>query len=258
MKHILLFILLFITIPLFAGRIHNAAYTKDFKTVKEIVKKNPKAVNECDSLGRTPLHYAAWDINYEIVKYLIKHKADVNAIDSEGYTAIHKCFYWDSAMVVLLLKNGAKITLDSPHGQSLLHMTAFTKMEIYSHPFRVTDEMLEKLYSCLNDVKAKNKRGQTPLHFAAYRGDLEVVKKLLEHGADINAPDEDNYTPLNYTAGDEWYVVEPKGWIVCHSPVDMYSIEKNKIERQILSNNRNATADYLKSLGALANDKPHD
>src|SRR6187455_1438452 len=146
MKHIFLYVLLLVAIPLFAGRIHDAAYHKDIKTVKEIVKKDPKAVNERDSLGRTPLHYAAWDINYEIVKYLIKHKADINVVDSEGYTAIHKCFYWDSAMVVLLLKNGAKITLDSPHGESLLHKTAFSEMEIFSHPFRVTNQMLEKLY----------------------------------------------------------------------------------------------------------------
>jgi ankyrin repeat protein len=245
-RHIFLSVLLLIAIPLFAGRIHDAAYNKDFKTVKEIVKK---AVNERDSLGRTPLHYAAWDKSYEIVNYLIKHKANVNALDSQGYTAIHKCFYWDSAMVVLLLKNGAKITLDSPQGESLLHRTAFLRMEVYSNPFRVTDEILEKLYASSNDVKAKNKRGQTPLHFAAYRGDLGVVKKLLAHGADINSPDEDNYTPLNYTKGDEWFVIA-KGWMLCHSPVDMYGIEKEKIKRQILSSNRSATADFLKSQGA--------
>ena len=31
--------------------------------------------------------------------------------------------------------------------------------------------------------------GETPLHLAAKKGDLEKVKKLLELGADVNATD---------------------------------------------------------------------
>ncbi|XP_069132753.1 myotrophin-like [Argopecten irradians] len=37
---------------------------------------------------------------------------------------------------------------------------------------------------------------RTPLHFAADYGQCEVIKILLEKGADINAPDKYDITPL--------------------------------------------------------------
>jgi len=36
----------------------------------------------------------------------------------------------------------------------------------------------------------------TPLHRASFQGDPEVVRCLVDHGADINARDTDNWTPL--------------------------------------------------------------
>jgi uncharacterized protein len=39
--------------------------------------------------------------------------------------------------------------------------------------------------------------GSTPLHIAAIRGDVSVIRALLEAGADIDAPGEDGYTPLH-------------------------------------------------------------
>jgi ankyrin repeat protein len=48
----------------------------------------------------------------------------------------------------------------------------------------------------------------TPLHSAAYHGDLEVVLKLIEYGADIHAQDEDGKTPL-YVASEGLYLKDP-------------------------------------------------
>jgi hypothetical protein len=38
------------------------------------------------------------------------------------------------------------------------------------------------------------------LHFAAARGKLEVLMQLIKHGSDINAQDDDDYTPLMLAA----------------------------------------------------------
>ncbi|GAA6023157.1 hypothetical protein JCM11491_003282 [Sporobolomyces phaffii] len=43
-----------------------------------------------------------------------------------------------------------------------------------------------------------NSKGMTPLHTAAMRGELESAQILIEHGADINAPDLQGSTPLHY------------------------------------------------------------
>lgn len=207
MKHIIQYLLLLIAIPLYAGRIHDAAYHQDLKTVKEIAKKNPKAVNERDSLGRTPLHYAAWDINYEITKYLIKRGANINALDSEGYTAIHKCFYWDSVMVVLLLKNGANITIADTNAHSLLNDVAADIWDKYSKPYPPSEKMIKQLLDNPNDVNARGKVRQTPLHSAVYYCNYKLAKQLIEHGADVNARDTSGATPLNYYRDRKYFMV---------------------------------------------------
>ncbi|XP_028249577.1 BRCA1-associated RING domain protein 1 isoform X2 [Parambassis ranga] len=43
----------------------------------------------------------------------------------------------------------------------------------------------------------KNHKGETPLHLAAIKGDLEAVRELLDQGADPNLKDNAGWTPLH-------------------------------------------------------------
>ena len=52
-----------------------------------------------------------------------------------------------------------------------------------------------KMYNLIA-TPVKNKHGDTPLHHAVSYGDSELVKILLDHGADINAKDNRGQTPL--------------------------------------------------------------
>lgn len=49
-------------------------------------------------------------------------------------------------------------------------------------------------------VDARNARGRTPLHVAAQIGRNDIVKHLLQHGADVNARSGWKYTPLIFAA----------------------------------------------------------
>jgi len=41
-------------------------------------------------------------------------------------------------------------------------------------------------------------KGNTALHIACHRGYLDIVKHLLDNGADKNVTDNDGDTPLHY------------------------------------------------------------
>ncbi|WP_214303359.1 ankyrin repeat domain-containing protein [Wolbachia endosymbiont of Erebia cassioides] len=50
------------------------------------------------------------------------------------------------------------------------------------------------------DINAKDKNERTPLHIAAVKGYTEIVKVLIDLGADINAKDKNERTPLHIAA----------------------------------------------------------
>ncbi|CAG0899889.1 unnamed protein product, partial [Cyprideis torosa] len=60
-----------------------------------------------------------------------------------------------------------------------------------------TSETVEVLIDNKADVNAKDRWGQTPLHFAAKHNRHSIAKVLLDNGADPNIPDVFEQTPLH-------------------------------------------------------------
>jgi ankyrin repeat protein len=59
-----------------------------------------------------------------------------------------------------------------------------------------------RLLSVGADVNAKDNEGWTPLHMASYNGHVQVFQALREHGADIEAKTNRRSTPLHLAAMD--------------------------------------------------------
>jgi uncharacterized protein len=54
-------------------------------------------------------------------------------------------------------------------------------------------------------VEERDRDGRTPLHFAAFQGDVDRVLELIASGADLDAADAEGRTPLHYAA-QEWWI----------------------------------------------------
>jgi ankyrin repeat protein len=53
-------------------------------------------------------------------------------------------------------------------------------------------------WSCYAGISVAGNDGNTPLHYACEGGNLEVVKFLIDSGADVSVAGNDGNTPLHY------------------------------------------------------------
>ena len=97
----------------------------------------------------------------------------------------------------------------------------------------VSDNNLEQVKECLAqgaDVNAKNSYDKTPLMSACGYNNFEIAKLLIEHGADVNAKTKDGYTALIYSANK-----------ICHN--DTTAITKLLISNGVDVNAKNDWGD---------------
>ena len=59
-------------------------------------------------------------------------------------------------------------------------------------------EVVKQYLAAGGDVNAKNKKGKTPLHFAAIYDHQEIAELLIAEGADVNTMSNKGKTPLDW------------------------------------------------------------
>jgi ankyrin repeat protein len=114
------------------------------------------------------------------VQSLIQQKADVNAPQADGETAIQWAVYRDDLqMADALIAAGANIKLANREGAT----------PIYLASLHGSAPMIEKLLKAGADVNQMGPEGETPLMLTARTGNLDAIRVLLDHHADVNAKD---------------------------------------------------------------------
>jgi cytohesin len=181
------------------------AITKgDIEAVKQHLAAGAD-VDAKDMNGETPLTWAA---NKEIAELLIAEGADVNARDKRGKTPLH--YAKTKEIAELLIAKGADVNAKDKSESTPLH-------------YAKTKEIAELLIAKGADVNARNKNNETPIdlarrkstrillrengaeystiHYAARHGDLDMVKKFLTKGVDVNIKyGKNEWTPLLFAA----------------------------------------------------------
>ena len=105
-------------------------------------------------------------------------KADVNAHQDDGTTALHWAAYHDDLPLMRqLLKAGAKANVANDYGSTPLAEAAE----------RADPEALRLLLEAGADVESPNADGQTALMTVARTDIVEAAKVLVAHGAKVNA-----------------------------------------------------------------------
>lgn len=156
-----------------------AAKTADLNLLKKYVKswwfyEVEEKINAKDSNDCTPLLLAVQQGHFEIVQYLLSHKANPLLIDTLNYSPLHwaaKKGY--TAIAAALLQAGAIVNAGGEYGRTPLHMAAHNgHVEIVS--------LLLQAKAGINDQTAPEDSRTTPLHEAILREHLDVVKVLCE------------------------------------------------------------------------------
>lgn len=135
---------------------------------------------------------AARNKDRDAVASLIKARADVNAPQADGATALAWAVYHDDGeMADLLIAAGAKTNTANDYGITPLWLACTN----------ASGAMVEKLLKGQADANSAQWGGATALMMCARTGNAEAVKALLARGANVNAKEsKEGQTALMWAA----------------------------------------------------------
>ncbi|ELU17633.1 hypothetical protein CAPTEDRAFT_38727, partial [Capitella teleta] len=153
--------------------------------LKELLKHKDIRVEEKNQAGRTPVMLCAEMGRIDMLNTL---RAAGAAVCQElvGIAASKGCL---SFVKYCIDKLGLSLESVDNQGNTVLHHASSQADERMFH--------VQFLLDARADANARDCFGMTPLHLAAMRGDLSLVKMLERNGADFTVRDDKGRTPLD-------------------------------------------------------------
>ena len=175
-----------------AQDIYSAIDSGQIDRVENFLKRNPELLNTKNENAMTPLNWAAYKGQKEIVQLLLEAGADVTLGDNENSQPIHNAAVAGHTEVIeTLLASGVDINSRDNNGMTALH-------------FALSYRQLETAALLLDkgaDLNASNHNGFTSLHYAALGNFTDLINRLVSSDGNINVQSQDGTTPLLFASG---------------------------------------------------------
>ena len=141
--------------------------------------------------GFTLLHYAAKENNLDVIEYLVSSGCDINAVDDDEQTPLHKsAMFGHTKSVQLLIDKGANVNQIDNNGNTPLHVAI-----ISGGDFGIVKALMEKADPCI-----QNNDDQNVLHVAVKYHKVDSIDLILNHkqaAVLTTITDKDGLTPVH-------------------------------------------------------------
>src|SRR5258708_4987063 len=177
--------------------LHVAADDGKLNTMQLLINHGAD-VNALDCQGDSPLHKASRITNSDEAEFLVKSGANVNIriIDefNDESTPLHvAAAYGNLNMVQLLIDYGVDVNALDRQGYSPLYLAVGTSSLQQRERYLIAQSLIGRGAN----VDARGSRHKTPLHLSSLNGSLDMARLLIEHGADVSAQDDGGRTPFS-------------------------------------------------------------
>lgn len=185
---------------------------RNYLKLTTILIENGLAVNRRDEHGKTVLYKEVKRKNFVTIKFLLTSGADINAEDNEGKTVLFDaCLEGLSnlKMIDFLIEHGADIDyrdlLERTVIDDIVEMILIQSCRKRPSSRRFLDMidgedyygLLKRMLGQKPKMNIAKSNGQTILFDVIPYSNLDVIKLLLNNGADANITDEEGNTPLS-------------------------------------------------------------
>ena len=174
-----------------AAPLYYAALCGFHDLVAHLITKNPQNVNAVGGYYMRPIVAALAGGHFQTADLLRHNGADLHVWANDYTTPLLAATFSGNLEVVrkLIEYDHAEINVGDVYEWTPLHLASM------GHNFK-DDYVLRFLLEHGADINARNQDGSTPLLVASFHGALEVVSLLLERGADVEARRNDGKTAL--------------------------------------------------------------
>ena len=165
---------------------------------ERLMVKHPQHLNTISGYYMTPAVVALARRHFQLAQALHLNGSSVEPRGYSDNTPLHAAAYHgDLEMVQVLLGYGVDVNALNDAGCTPLD---FASRDGHRNDSRVVQLLIE--HGADPNTRA-SRSGFAPLHRASEHGRFEVVRLLIDHGANVEVQDKYGRTPLNVASGDQ-------------------------------------------------------